>query len=295
MNVREQGFLLLTGYLGDPERKPLTIPQFRKLTIMAQTMEKPLQDRDISVEDLQAIGCNNAFARRIVNLLSQESQLEWYLKSGSHCGCEPLTRISQEYPHRLRSALGPDAPGTLWLKGDKTILNTPTISIVGSRELCPDNACFAEEVGRQAALQGFTLVSGNARGADRIAQEACLRHGGKVIAMVADELRQHPFRDNMLYISEEGFDLPFSTMRALQRNRTIHSFSDKTFVVQCTKGKGGTWSGTKDNLQHSRSHVFCFNDSSDAYHELVCMGAVSVEIDALTNIAGIFPETVSFL
>ena len=37
-----------------------------------------------------------------------------------------------------------------------------------------ENRTFAEEVGRQAALQGLTLVSGNARGADRAAQESCV-------------------------------------------------------------------------------------------------------------------------
>ena len=42
MNPRERGFLLLTGYLGDPERKPLTVAQFRELAKRMQTMEKPV-------------------------------------------------------------------------------------------------------------------------------------------------------------------------------------------------------------------------------------------------------------
>ena len=294
MNIREQGFLLLTGYLGDPERRPLTLAQFRKLTALARMMEKPAQERDLTVEDLQDFGCNSALARRAADLLSQEDQLYWYLKSGQQVDCIPMTRLNQQYPDRLRKILGLDAPGTLWTKGDKALLNTPTISVVGSRNLNSDNMVFAEEVGRQAALQGYTLVSGNARGADRIAQEACLQHGGKVISVVADELQTHPLRENILYISEEGFDLPFTAIRALQRNRIIHSFSEKTFVAQSTKGKGGTWRGTADNLRSNWSQVVCFDDGSDAFRELVCMGAVSVEIGALNNIAGITPNTVSF-
>lgn len=295
MNIREQGFLLLTGYLGDPERRPLTISQFRKLATMVKTMEVPTQERELTAVDLQALGCSSAFARRVVNLLAQEEQLRWYLKSGSRCGCEPMTRLSEQYPDRLRKVLGFDAPGTLWTKGDRNILSTPTISVVGSRELNPMNLTFAAELGRQAALQGYTLVSGNARGADRAAQEACLQHGGKVISVVADALNRLPNQERILYISEEGFDLPFTAIRALQRNRIIHSLSEKTFVVQCTKGKGGTWSGTKDNLHHNYSQVYCFDDNSDACRELICMGAVSVDIHALENIAGILPGTVSFL
>lgn len=295
MNAREQGFLLLTSFLGDPERRPLTVAQFRKLAAMAKTMDAPGQNRELTVADLQAIGCTGAFARQVVNLLSQEEQLYYYVKSGKQHSCEPMTRLHEAYPDRLRKVLGLDAPGTLWTKGDREILNTPTIAVVGSRDLQPDNIMFAAEVGKQAARQGYTLVSGNARGADRIAQESCLKHGGKVIAVVADELKNHEERENILYLSEEGFDLPFTAARALQRNRIIHSFSEKTFVVQCTLGKGGTWSGTCDNLRHDRSQVICFDDGSQTVRELICMGAISVKMSALSDIAGIQLETVSFL
>lgn len=295
MTAREQGFLLLTSFLGDPERKPLTIPQFRKLAMMARTMEKPTAERDLSVADLQAIGCSAALARRVVNLLSQEEQLQWYLKGGAYAGCYPLTRLAEEYPDRLRKALGLDAPGTLWTRGDRTLLQTPTISVVGSRDLAPSNALFAAEVGRQAALQGYTLVSGNARGADRVAQESCLENGGRVISIVADELSAHPERERVLYLAEEGFDLQFSAARALQRNRIIHSFSEKTFVAQCSLGKGGTWSGTADNLRKGWSQVICYDDGSDASRELACMGAVCVDGGMLKNIGQILPGTDSFL
>lgn len=295
MNALEQGFLLLTSFLGDPDRRPLTVPQFRKLATLARTMEKPFRERELTVEDLKALGCNTAFARRVVNLLSQEEQLYWYVKSGKECGCVPMTRLGEQYPDRLRKVLGLDAPGTLWTKGNLDILRTPTISVVGSRDLKPENTAFAEEVGRQAALQGYTLVSGNARGADRTAQNSCLRNGGKVISVVADELSSHTARENVLYISEEGFDLTFTAPRALQRNRIIHSFSDKTFVVQASLGKGGTWNGTCNNLRHHWSQVVCFDDGSNASRELNCMGAMLTDAEILTAINSIQPIDMDFL
>lgn len=295
MTAGEKGFLLLTGFLGDPERKPMTVAQFRDLTARARAMSRPLSDRELTEEDLIAIGCGRPEARKILHLLSQTEQLEWYVNKGYRMDCQPLTRISDGYPQRLHMALGMEAPGTLWCKGDLGLLKNRTVSLVGSRDLYPENLAFAEEVGRQAALQGYTLVSGNARGADRAAQESCLTHGGSVISVVADELSSHRVKENVLYISEDGYDLEFSAYRALKRNRVIHSFSDKVFVAQCTFGKGGTWDGTKNNLRRGWSHVFCFRDGRKATVELQQMGATFVEMDALTDFSLLRPNAMNFI
>ncbi len=258
-------------------------------------MEKPLQDRQLSREDLLSIGCSDLIAQRVLDLLSQQDLLNYYLCEGKREGCYPITRVSPAYPGDLRQTLGPDAPGVLWAKGDKALLQTPMISVVGSRELEQQNHLFAREVGKQAALQGYTLVSGNARGADRTAQNACLDHGGKVISVVADRLADQPQRRGILYLSEEGFDLDFSSHRALQRNRIIHCLGEKVFVAQCAMGKGGTWSGTKMNLRNNWRPVFCFADGSDAAGELEQMGAVAVTTEDLSHIADLHDRNISFM
>lgn len=293
MTAGERGFLLLTAYLGDPERKPLTIAQFRDLTIRARAMSVPISDRELSESDLIGIGCSRPAARRILQLLAQTEQLDWYTNRGHRLDCQPITRISDEYPQRLRTALGAEAPGTLWGKGDLSLLHSRTISLVGSRDLRPENERFAVEAGKQAALQGYTLVSGNARGADRLAQESCLAHGGSVISVVADDLSSHPAAENMLYLSEEGYDIEFSAYRALQRNRIIHSLSDQTLVAQCTFGKGGTWEGTKNNLRHHWSSVFCFCDGSKTASELEQMGATLIDSHWLKDFPSLQPNVMN--
>lgn len=295
MTAGEQGFLLLTGYLGDPERKPLTVAQFRDLTARASAMSRPLDDRELTEADLLGIGCSRSAARKILQLLEQKELLSWYVNKGYRLDCQPLTRISDGYPHRLRKALGMEAPGTLWCKGDLGLLKNKTVSLVGSRDLRPENEAFAKEVGRQAALQGYTLVSGNARGADKTAQESCLAHGGSVISVVADELTSHRIRDNILYIGEEGYDLPFTSHRALQRNRVIHAISDQVFVAQCTFGKGGTWDGTTNNLRRGFSQVFCLRDGSRAVQELEQMGATCLQTGDLGDFSALSGNVISFL
>lgn len=273
MRAVERGFLLLSSHLGDPERKPLTGPQLRTLAARVQQLEKREADRNLEARDLMVLGYNHEMAERIVSLLSQERLLDEYLKHAKQLCCSPVTRVSEGYPLLLRKRLGLDSPGCLWVKGDVSVLGQPAVALVGSRELLAENRRFAWEVGRQAALQGYVLISGNARGADRTAQESCLAAGGRVISVVADELYKQNERENVLYVSEDGFGEAFSAIRALSRNRVIHALGLKTFVAQCASEKGGTWSGTVKNLRSGWSDVYGFCDGSEAMRQLEQLGA----------------------
>lgn len=281
MNPRERGFLLLTSHLGDPNRRVLSASQLRTLAERVRTMEPGGQDRDLEEKDLLALGFGREAAERILALLGQEAELEYYLRRGAKKGCVPVSRVSPDYPGLLRHRLGQESPGCLWCRGETALLNTPAIALVGSRELREENRVFAAEVGRQAALQGLTLVSGNARGADRTAQEACLEAGGRVISIVADELSRQPLRENVLYVSEEDFDLPFSAQRALSRNRCIHALGRMVFVAQSDWGRGGTWDGTVKNLRAGWSPVACFRDGGEAMTRLEALGAYLVDLPDL--------------
>ena len=226
-------------------------------------------------------------AERIYRLLQEEQLLQLYLSRARRMGCSPVTRVSRHYPPLLRRRLGPESPGTLWAKGDLSLLATPAVALVGSRELRQENRCFAEAVGCHAARQGLTLVSGNARGADRTAQEACLAAGGKVISIVADELGKQPLRENVLYLSQEDYDAPFSARRALSRNRCIHALGRMVFVAQADLKKGGTWDGTARNLRQGWSPVACFRDGSAASRELEQLGAYLIDRKDLQDFTGL--------
>ena len=80
MNAREMGFLLLTSQLGDPKRKPLTVAQFRDLSVNASHMEVDFPDRELNEKDLLKLGYNREMAARIVYLLEGQELLKQYLK-----------------------------------------------------------------------------------------------------------------------------------------------------------------------------------------------------------------------
>lgn len=295
MTGPERGFLLLSSHLGNPERKPLTTAQLRNLADRMRHGPRLPEDRDLEIRDLTALGYGNDMARRIVSLMNEEDLLHHYLIRGSRAGCIPITRVSWDYPVILRQRLGLDSPGCLWAKGDVSILNTPAIALVGSRELHGENRKFAEAVGYEAAVQGLTLVSGNARGADKAAQESCLAAGGRVVSIVADSLAVHRERNNVLYISEDDFEAEFSAQRALSRNRCIHALGRMVFVAQSSLQQGGTWDGTVKNLRFGWSAVACFRDGSEASRQLEQMGAYLIDRDDLKDF-GCLPESeLSFL
>lgn len=296
MRAAERGFLLLTSHLGDPDRKCLTRAQFRELARRMRNTSAEESLRELELPDLIRLGYGRDQGQKILDLLSQDFLLDHYLSKCAQAGCGVLTRISEGYPQALRSRLGTDAPGTLWYKGALSLLDRPKISLVGSRDIRPENAEFAREVGRQAAKQGFVLVSGNARGADRLAQDACLQAGGSVISVLSDRLTDHPSGKNTLLLSEEGFDREFTAPRALSRNRIIHSLPHATFVAQCAMKTGGTWDGTAQNLRHGWSRVYGFPDHSEAMELLSGMGAELIHTDRLDDLPALLePESNLFL
>ena len=295
MTGPEQGFLLLTSQLGDPERKPLTVAQFRNLAKRAKAADRNVAARDLEIADLMALGYDTHAAERIYGLLSGTNQLREYLRRAEACDCFPITRMNTAYPVAVRKRLGLDSPGVLWVKGDVTLLNRPAVAVIGSRELREENAKFAAEAGYQIAKQGYVLVSGNARGADRTAQEACLEAGGCVISVVADSLQKQELRERVLYLSLDDFDQEFSAHRALHRNHVIHAMASLAIAAQCTLGKGGTWDGILVNLKNGWNPVYIYADGSKAAEELQNRGVQPVTAEDIRNIAALTLQSPNFM
>ena len=287
MNGGDRAYLLLTSRLGDPRRRVLTPGQLQALIAGAAAYAPGSYERELTQSDLRAMGCSPEESGQILELLAQTELLDAYCSRAERCGCVPLTGRSAAYPGRVKQCLGSEAPASLWAKGDLSILEGPAVSLVGSRALREQNRRFAEEAGRQAALQGYTLVSGNARGADAAAREACLACGGKVISVVADSLVRKSVRSRLLYLSEAGYDQSFTALRALSRNRVIHAMGSVSLVAQCAREQGGTWSGTVRNLRGGWSRVLAFSDGSDAVDALAEHGAGKIGMEDLKNLAAL--------
>lgn len=289
MTAAERGFLLLCAELGDG-RKPLTPAQFRTLKARVLASDLPAGDprEPLTEAALRALGCGTALSAQIASLLGREQALDAYLSIAEELGIRPLTRVSADYPARLRR-LGEAAPAVLFCRGNASLPDRPAVALVGSRELTPAGEAFARRVGELAAEEGFVLVSGNAKGADRCAQEACLAAGGSVIAVLPEGLREHvPENERIVYLCLWGWHLPMIGYRALERNRLIHVLGEKTLVAQ-SRLTGGTWSGSEENLRRGWSPLFVHDDGSPGCSELIAMGAAAVKLDALRSLRALEP------
>lgn len=277
MTALEEGVLLLCCSLGEKDAHPMTMPQFRELGLRVRASQMtgdPL--RELKLQDLLSLGYDETQGQRILTLLGRQEALERYLRGAEGKNCVPLTRLSTDYPARIVRYLRFSCPPVLFARGDVRLLARPCVGLVGSRDLRPANEQFARQVGRWAAEQKFVLVSGGASGADRTAQQACREAGGQCVIFVADELLRHREEENVLYLSADGYDLPFSAYRALSRNHLIHTQSDRVVVAQCKPDSGGTWRGCMENFKRGWAELFVFDDGSEGAKALISRGATGV-------------------
>ena len=294
MRQTERGLLLLCCPLGDPLSGFLSLPQAKELSKRARAAGIGEEDpyRDLGPKDIRRLGYSEFEAQHIVSLLSRERQLDGYLLAAEKAGITIITRLDERFPRRLRDQLGGKCPAALFCKGDLSLLKSRCVSLVGSRQLREPGRLFAAQAGALAAKEGYSICSGDAMGADRTAQEACLCKGGSAVIFPATELVHCPSRERVLYAAEDGFELGFSAYRALSRNRLIHAMGEKTLVAQTGCGKGGTWSGSLDNLQHEYSPLFVLDDGTEGARALCMRGATAVQ--ALESISGLTPAQLRF-
>ena len=88
----------------------------------------------------------------------------------------------------------------------------------------------------------------------------------------------------ILYLSEEGYDLEFSSQRALSRNRCIHALGLSAIAAQCSMQTGGTWDGSVKNLRFGWSPLYIFGDGSESADLLEQMGAEKIGFEELQDL-----------
>lgn len=192
------------------------------------------------------------------------------------------------YPQALLQTADP--PLLLYVQGDATLLNSPCLAIVGSRNPTPQGAenarAFAEHLGRA----GLTIVSGLALGIDGAAHSGALAGGARTIAVVGtglDRVYPRAHRELAHRIAERGlivseFNLGTEPLAANfpQRNRIIAGLSLGTLVVEAAL-ESGSLITARHSLESGRD-VFAIPGSihspqSRGCHALIKQGAKLVD------------------
>src|SRR4030095_12177189 len=107
-------------------------------------------------------------AERVARLLDRAGRLALEVENLFSRGMWAVTRVDERYPAKLRDTLKHQSPTVLFGAGDIHLLRRAGIAVIGSRNLDQAGAAFAKEVGRRTVASGVPVVSGGARGTDRI-------------------------------------------------------------------------------------------------------------------------------
>jgi predicted Rossmann fold nucleotide-binding protein DprA/Smf involved in DNA uptake len=228
---------------------------------------------------------------RIAALLEGATSFAFALEEAEQRGLRVLSRVGDEYPSILLDRLGRMAPPILYCLGDLELTKVAGLGVVGSRDVSQEGATVARGAAAAAVDHGLGLVSGGAKGVDRLAMTAALEAGGKVVGVLADSLdRTARDTDVRRAISEGSLCLvtPYkpTVSSAMGRNKLIYALSAATFVVACDAEKGGTWSGAVEALRQDISPVVVWTGlgAGDGNSLLVQRGAHAVD-----DLANLFP------
>ncbi len=141
-------------------------------------------------------------------------------------------------------------PQKLFYQGDMTVLDMPTLAIIGSRKASSYGRDVCAEIIRQLAPYQVTIISGLALGIDSIAHKEALRRGLKTAAILPSGLNsiypashQHLAKKiletNGLLISEYEPDRKAARYLFPERNRIIAGLADALIVIEAA-AKSGT-------------------------------------------------------
>lgn len=141
------------------------------------------------------------------------------------------------------------APRQLYAQGDLSLLaNGIRVSVVGTRTPSDLGRKRAAKLCRFLVVEGFTVVSGLARGLDTVAHEETLRAGGRTVAVLGNSLdRSYPpenaglqrrIGSEHLLLSQYPPGTPPLRKNFPLRNRTMALISDATVVVEAGPRSG---------------------------------------------------------
>lgn len=169
-----------------------------------------------------------------------------------------VSRADPSYPKRLKARLREQSPPILYGCGDRSLLESGGLAVVGSRNISDALKSYTMALGALAAEAPLTIISGAARGIDSSAMAGALEHSGRVIGVMADSLgraalaknnRQSLQQGRLVLISAYDPAAGFNVGHAMQRNKAIYALADAGLVVSVDFNKGGTWAGAIEQLE----------------------------------------------
>ena len=218
--------------------------------------------------------------------------LDWLQSPVNHF----ITFFDSDYPDLLKEIYDP--PLALFVAGDRSVLKSCQISIVGSRRPTVDGKRNARDFAAGLARLGVTITSGMATGLDSEAHQGALDENGRTIAVLGSGLKciyppgnkrlAQRIKENGAIISEFPPERQPVPMNFPRRNRIISGLSTGTLVVEAAL-KSGTLITAGYALEQGRE-VFAIPGSIHNQLARGCNGLIRQGAKLVQNIDDILEE-----
>lgn len=223
-------------------------------------------------------------ALSISSFLRKNADQDFVAYYAAH-GIEVTTILDEDYPSLLSETYDP--PVILYSKGNKQLLcDEKKIAIVGSRKASVYTSNIVKVLLPPLLKENFRVVSGLAKGADKMAHEATMLLKGGTVAVLGHgfdhlypsehrSLYEHLIAEQLVITEYPPYVRP-ARWQFPMRNRIISGLSQGVIVTEAEK-KSGTRSTVDYAISHGRE-IFVvpgniFSSLSELPHELASDGA----------------------
>ena len=295
MDENKQAILLLSSYFSKPGNgapTPLTALEYGRFAgWMAKNDFKP-SDLFHRADELLRNWSDpkkKVTSERVLYLMGRGLAMSVALEKWQSAGIWVIARSDSEYPQQLKDRLHQASPAVLFGVGEKRLLNSGGLAVVGSRGINAAEVSLTSAVSARAAREGLNVVSGGAKGVDETAMVGALEADGTAVGVLANDLfkgavagkwRQYLKRGDLVLVSPFYPEARFQVGNAMGRNKYIYCLADYGLVVRSEQGSGGTWAGATENLKKNWVPLFsALPSGAEGNAALIDMGARPLELD----------------
>ena len=169
---------------------------------------------------------------------------------------KPIVFNEEQYPGKLKQALGEKCPPYLFYRGNIGLANLNAVGFCGSRKASCKGITITNDCASQLANNGIVIVSGYAAGVDIEAHKAALMHSGNTVFVLAEgisasslkkEVKEYLTPENHVFLSQFMPETAWNAGSAMKRNSVIIGLSDAMIIIEAGN-KGGTFAAGNEAL-----------------------------------------------
>lgn len=208
------------------------------------------------------------------------------LWEAAHClteGGRVITVANEAYPSQWRR-LGCGAPPALWLEGAHPH-PSKYVAIVGTREPSKFLHQAVETSVMQVAQMGYGIVSGGARGVDRLAAKAAQRSGAPLLGILPAIGHLPPGARSCstippaAYLSINPDGLVPGAAAFMERNALIYAMGAFALVFDPRFRAGGTWHGAIEAHRRCLTRLLVHESEAPGTKALIALGLTPFKAD----------------